>query len=195
VANTKRAGPRERLLTSARKLTYERGVAVGVDAILADADVARNSLYQHFGGKDGLIAETIRASAEVDLARYAKALERGGEDPRARLLAIFEAMHETTSNKTFRGCRYTAAELALTDPRHPARLQTRAYKLRLRELLLTELYALGHPAAEVAADKLLLLIDGVLVTAVTRPETHPALEAREIAGLILNGAPYTRRNN
>src|SRR6266498_856390 len=63
-------GPRERLLRAAQELTYARGAGVGVDAILQQADVARRSLYQHFGGKDGLIAEVIRASAAEEEARY-----------------------------------------------------------------------------------------------------------------------------
>ncbi|MFD0889640.1 TetR/AcrR family transcriptional regulator, partial [Streptosporangium algeriense] len=48
-------GPRERLLEAAGELTYRQGVGVGVDALLKAANVARRSLYEHFGGKDGLV--------------------------------------------------------------------------------------------------------------------------------------------
>jgi len=179
-------GPRERLLDSARELTYTHGVAVGVDAILQDAGVARRSLYQHFGGKDGLIAQTLRSTADIDEQRYRAALDSGGEDPRQRLLAVFDALEQTTSSKRFRGCRYAAADLALTDPDHPAHLETRAYKQRLHALFASELQALGHPTPDRAADQLLLLIDGVLIDAVTRPETHPAKAARELAEQVLD---------
>jgi AcrR family transcriptional regulator len=178
-------GPRERLLNSARELTYTHGVAVGVDAILQDAGVARRSLYQHFGGKDGLIAQTLRSTADIDEQRYRAALDSGGEDPRRRLLAVFDALEQTTSSKRFRGCRYAAADLSLTDPDHPAHLETRAYKQRLHALFESELKALGHPTPARAADQLLLLIDGVLIDAVTRPETHPAKAARELAEHVL----------
>ena len=179
-------GPRERLLDSARELTYTHGVAVGVDAILQDAGVARRSLYQHFGGKDGLIAQTLRSTADIDEQRYRAALDSGGEDPRQRLLAVFDALEQTTSSKRFRGCRYAAADLALTDPDHPAHLETRAYKQRLHALFASELQALGHPTPDRAADQLLLLIDCVLIDAVTRPETHPAKAARELAEQVLD---------
>lgn len=189
-------GPRERLLDSARRLTYERGVGVGVDAILEDADVARGSLYQHFGGKDSLIAETLRVSADADLERYRRALETGGSDPRERLLAVFDELDRTTSTGSFRGCRYTAADLALPDPEHPAHEQTLAYKLRLRDLFLSELHALEHPQPDLAADQLLLLIDGVLVAAVTRPDSHPAAEARLLASQIIDaGRSAPRRRS
>jgi len=188
-----RPGPRERLLQSTRELTYRHGVAVGVDAILEDADVARGSLYQHFGGKDRLIAEALRASADADEQRYRDALDSGGEDPRQRVLAVFDTMDKTTSSKRFRGCRYAAADLSLTDPDHPAHVETRAYKQRLHALFVSELEALGHPSPDHAADQLLLLIDGVLVDAVTRPGTHPALAARELAEHVLDVKTAAKR--
>jgi AcrR family transcriptional regulator len=188
-----RLGPRERLLRSARELTYSHGVAIGVDAILEDAGVARRSLYQHFGGKDRLIAETLRVSADADEQRYRDALDSGGQDPRQRLLAVFDTLDRTTSSKNFRGCRYAAADLSLTDPNHPAHVETRAYKERLHALFANELEALGHPTPDRAADQLLLLIDGVLVDAVTRPDTHPANAARELAAHVLNVSQRKQR--
>jgi AcrR family transcriptional regulator len=186
MSTASRLGPRERLLQSTRELTYSRGVAVGVDAILDHAEVARGSLYQHFGGKDRLIAEALRASADTDEQRYRDALDSGGDDPRERVLAVFDTLDRATSSKRFRGCRYAAADLYFTDPGHPAHVETRAYKERLRALLATELEALSHPTPARAADQILLLIDGVLVDAVTRPGTHPARVARELAERVLD---------
>jgi AcrR family transcriptional regulator len=184
----KRPGPRERLLRSAAALTYEHGVAVGVDAILEDADVARGSLYNHFDGKDQLIAETLRMTSQVDEQRYRDALDSGGADPRKRLLAVFETLDRTTSAQRFRGCRYAAADLSLPSD-HPAHVETRAYKERLQELFANELAALEHPDPDRGASQIVLLIDGVLADAVTRPGTHPARTARELAEHILNAAP------
>src|SRR5260370_38714534 len=82
VSAATKPGPRERLLSSARELTYRNGVGVGVDAILEDAGVARRSLYQHFGGKDGLIAQTLRPTADVHEHRYRHPLAPGGTHPR-----------------------------------------------------------------------------------------------------------------
>jgi len=151
---------------------------------------ARAHLHPRRGGrrrgKDGLIAQTLRSTADIDEQRYRAALDSGGEDPRQRLLAVFDALEQTTSSKRFRGCRYAAADLALTDPDHPAHLETRAYKQRLHALFASELQALGHPTPDRAADQLLLLIDGVLIDAVTRPETHPAKAARELAEQVLD---------
>ncbi|HKA86444.1 MAG TPA: TetR/AcrR family transcriptional regulator [Haliangiales bacterium] len=180
-------GPRERLLEAARELTYTHGVAIGVDAILAKARVARRSLYQHFGGKDGLIAQVLHMTAAADLQRYQAALDSGGDHPRQRLLAMFDAFEAKVSAAGFRGCRYAAADLALPDRNHPAHAETRAYRKGLHRLLEHELERLGRTDAAFAADKLLLLLEGALAAAATRPETYPARAARAMAVQVIDG--------
>ncbi|GAB3153151.1 TetR/AcrR family transcriptional regulator [Micromonospora sonneratiae] len=184
---TTRPGPRERLLAAARDLTYAQGVHVGVDTILREADVARRSLYQHFGGKDGLIVEVLRTAATE--ARYRQVMDDAGDNPRRRILAVFDELERITTQPSFRGCRYTSAELALTDPTHPAHPEIRAYKERVHQLLATELTRHGYPEPRLGADQLLVLIDGVLAHAVTRPDAHPALAARATAELLLDHTP------
>lgn len=186
---TTRPGPRERLLDAARDLTYSEGVHVGVDAILKRADVARRSLYQHFGGKDGLLAEVLRATAKE--AHYRRVMVEAGDDPRQRILAVFDELEKITTRPTFRGCRYTAAELALTDPAHPVRAEVRAYKDALHQLFAEELTRHGHPNPADGANQLLVLIDGTLAHAVTRPDAHPALVARAMVELVLDHKPQT----
>ncbi|WP_406391326.1 TetR/AcrR family transcriptional regulator [Streptomyces sp. NBC_00887] len=183
---TTRPGPRERLLDAARDLTYTHGVHVGVDAILKQAGVARRSLYQHFGGKDGLIAELLRSHPGD--ARYRQVMDDAGEDSRHRILAVFDELEAITQRAAFRGCRYTSADLALTDPAHPAHAEVRAFKDGLHDMFTAELTGHGHPAPDLGADQLLVLVDGTLAHAVTRPDAHPALAARGMAELLLDQA-------
>lgn len=169
-----RPGPRERLLTSALELTYTQGVGVGVDAILKHADVARRSLYQHFGGKDALITEVIAASAAEDEGRYASALDEGGEDPRERVRTLFRLLTGLVRVPGFTGCRYIAAHLNLP-PGHPATAEIRAHKDRVRAMLRRELEAMDHPDPEDAAGRLVMLADAVLVEGALRPEADQAV--------------------
>ena len=47
---------RQRVLTTADRLFYEEGFrAVGIDRIIAEAEVAKATLYVHFPSKDDLI--------------------------------------------------------------------------------------------------------------------------------------------
>ncbi|MEV4066968.1 TetR/AcrR family transcriptional regulator [Nonomuraea dietziae] len=179
-------GPRERLLRAAQDLTYRHGMGVGVDAVLKEANVARRSLYEHFGGKDGLLAEVLRRSTDEDEARYRQTMNAAGQDPRDRLLAVFDELARVIDAPDFRGCRYLAADLALPDPAHPGHAVTRDYRDRVRRLLEHELVALGHPRPGRAAAQLLLLIDGLLAAGATRQETDPAAATRELAEHVID---------
>jgi AcrR family transcriptional regulator len=181
-----RPGPRERLLASAQRLTAVQGVGVGIDAILEDASVARRSLYQHFGGKDELIAASLRESAQQDEERYRAALGSGGDDPRQRVLAVFDQLDKTTSTAGFRGCRYVSAELSLSDQSHPAHQVTRAYTERLRALFEKELTDLGHSDPLAGAEQIMVLIDGALVLAALRPGSRPAQTVRPMVEQLLD---------
>ena len=178
-------GPRERLLAAAQQLSYQQGVNVGVDALLSAANVARRSLYEHFGGKDGLIAEVLRRAATDDLDRYRAAIAAAGDDPRRRLLAVFDMLDHVVSAPDFRGCRYLGADLALAEPTHPAHAVTRQYRQDLRRLVAREVRRLGLPRPAHVTDQLLLLIEGTLATGAARPGGRPARDARELAQRIL----------
>jgi AcrR family transcriptional regulator len=183
-----RPGPRERLLEAARELTYTHGVGVGVDAILEAAGVARRSLYQHFGGKDRLLAEVLRTTADRDVQQYRDALDSGGTEPRARILALFDAVYNEVDQPAFHGCRYAAADLGLTDADHPVHAETSAYKRRLHDLLAVETGNLGHPEPERAADELLLLIDGTFAFAATLPGAQAVQAVRGLVEHVLDEA-------
>lgn len=178
-------GPRERLLDAAQRLFYAQGASVGVDALLKEANVARRSLYEHFGGKDGLVAAVLQRAAEEDVAWYEDALA-GASDPRDRLLGLFDRLDQLTSDADFRGCRYFATDLAFAEPDHPAHAETESFRRRLHELLVRELLALGHANPKRAAEQLHVLIEGTLVRGASRDSRHPGRAARDLAALVLD---------
>jgi AcrR family transcriptional regulator len=177
-------GPRERLLDTAQRLFYAQGASVGVDALLKEANVARRSLYEHFGGKDGLVEAVLRRATEQDLAWYDAALAAETE-PRARLLGLFDRLDELVADADFRGCRYFATDLAFADPDHPAHAETAAFRQGLRARLVRELETMGHAHPGAAAERLHLLIEGTLVAGATQGKEHPARAARDLAAIVI----------
>jgi AcrR family transcriptional regulator len=183
-----RSGPRDRLLDAAKRLTYSEGTGIGVDALLKEAQVARRSLYEHFGGKDGLLLEVIRQAAVEDAEWIRASLDAGGRDPRKRLLGLFDAMDRVVTQPGFRGCRYLGADLGLANPDHPVHQETRDYRRRVREMLERELTELRHPSRRRAAEQLQLLLEGVLATGAVATVPHPGRVARSLAELVLDQA-------
>jgi AcrR family transcriptional regulator len=100
---------RERLLASANELFYAEGVqTVGIDRIIERAGVAKASLYNLFGSKEGLVRAYLESRHDGTTERLMAAVDRH-RSPRKRLLAVFEAQGEMFARPGFRGCAFVAA--------------------------------------------------------------------------------------
>src|SRR5207248_11385011 len=101
--------PRDRLLASATELFDAQGVqTVGIDRIIEHAGVAKASLYNLFGNKEGLVRAYLAARHDGTTERLMAAIERH-RSPRKRLLAVFEAQGELFGEGGFRGWAFVAA--------------------------------------------------------------------------------------
>src|ERR1700761_4324641 len=111
-------GARERILTASRQLFRDQGInRTGMDQLCAEAQVSKRTLYQHFSGKDELIAEHLR---QFDPDVLPEVFDRTDLTPRERLLTAFE-IHAPL-------CPYIAAAVEISDPDHPARVFAAEYK-------------------------------------------------------------------
>jgi AcrR family transcriptional regulator len=184
-ANTPDAGVRDRLLAAADRLFYGEGVgAVGIDRVLAEAGAAKASLYQHFGGKDQLVAASLerrtvgaRANIEAYLA---------GTPPSQRALKFFDWVVEWAESKDFRGCplQHTLAEL--TDAAHPARAIAHGQRAWFKDRLVEWTAAAGVKDAKATARALIVLFDGAVAgSEVDGPQR--AKDARWMAKKLLAG--------
>src|SRR5258708_2224696 len=110
MATTKFEGTaRDRLLAAANELFYEEGVhTVGIDRVIERAGVAKASLYSTFGSKEDLVLAYLKFRAEARERRISERVARY-EEPRARLLAIFELLCELVTEPSFRGCAFANA--------------------------------------------------------------------------------------
>src|SRR6202051_3945235 len=100
---------RERLLAAANELFYAEGVhTVGIDRVIERAGVAKASLYNTFGSKDELVKGYLAARHAVVATRITRYIERY-DDPRERLLGVFEAQGELFAEPGYRGCAFVSA--------------------------------------------------------------------------------------
>jgi AcrR family transcriptional regulator len=83
-----RIDKRQAILAAAGEVFAREGYALaGVDAIAAEAGVAKPTVYNHFGDKETLFREAIAADADRALAKHLAAVDelRDGNDLRATL--------------------------------------------------------------------------------------------------------------
>src|SRR5262245_13360775 len=87
---------RQRLLETAGDLFYAHGFqAVGLDRVLSEVGITKTAFYKHFESKDALVVCVLHHRDGQDIAEMLEfMLIRGGSDPRARLLALFDLLGE-----------------------------------------------------------------------------------------------------
>jgi AcrR family transcriptional regulator len=173
---------RQRVLETAARLFYQEGIrAVGIDRIIAEAGVAKMTLYTHFPSKDDLILAVLKYREEGVLEFFRSAMERHGKKAGARLRAFFAALKEWFETPGFRGCAFQNAAAELADPDHPGTEFVRGHKRRFAEFLrgLVE-EAVGNAGAK-AADAVTLLVEGAIMTAVIQGSPDAADVARDAA--------------
>lgn len=181
--------PRERILAAASRLFYAQGFHhTGIDLIIAEAGVAKMSLYQHFRSKDELIGAFLARRDDLWCGWLQARVEALGGTPRARLLAVFDALGEWFTSDDFRGCAFINAAAEFTDAKHSARVISQRHKERVAAYLktLAEAAKMSRPA-ELAA-QLALLAEGAIVTAQVGPANealNAATRAKAIARRLL----------
>ena len=164
--------PRQRLLDAAADLFYRQGIgAVGVDLVSKTAGVSKRTLYQQFGSKDRLIAESLDAHGADIVGLYIPA-EDPGAPARQQILAVFEGLSRWTASETFRGCPFVNTATELADPGHPARQVARDYKLRLRDYFARQAERGRAEDPQRLADELIVVFDGAIVQAVMGTARH-----------------------
>jgi AcrR family transcriptional regulator len=143
-------GARERILRASHQLFRDQGInSTGMDQLCAVAEVSKRTLYQHFSGKDELVAEHLR---RFDPEILPEVFDRADLTPRERLLAVFD-VHSPL-------CPFIAAAVEIPDPEHPARVLARDYKLGFAARLTDAAREAGASDPEQLGEQLALLLDG-----------------------------------
>jgi AcrR family transcriptional regulator len=154
--------------------------------LIEHAGVAKASLYSTFGSKDALIRAYLEHRHELRRERIQRH-QAGHEQPRARMLAVFDALAEWVADPGWRGCAFLAAT---GEARTDATVKEVAAATRewTRNCFLVEALRLGIADPEALADQLILLHDGAVVAAqVKLDRTAPAL-ARWMAEPVIDRA-------
>ncbi len=182
-----RRSARERLLTAADELFYEEGVhTVGIDRVIERAGVAKATLYSAFGSKDELIRAYLQARHAARRERITRKLARY-DNPRDRLLGIFDVLGDSIAESGFRGCAFVNAS-AETRPGSAIEEVSDESRAWTRSLLVELGQAAGAADPERLARQLTLLYDGATVSARMDRDPGAAAAARAAAVTLVDAA-------
>lgn len=117
---------RDRILDASTELFCRQGMAgTGLKAIVAAADAPFGSLYHHFpGGKDELVAETIRRAGAAYQERVAAVLTSTPDPEEAVRVAFLHAAEVLRAGDWADACPIETVALEVASTNEPLRLAT-----------------------------------------------------------------------
>lgn len=166
VASSPVSDKRQHVVETAYALFKRAGFhATGIDRIIAEADVAKMTMYRHFPSKDELIVEVLDHRArrfECQLDRLA----RECTTPEQKIGKILDWHERWFHSPDFHGCLFAHALAEFGDPQHPVFKAAARQKNGLRQrmqAILSEVMPRGRAGSVAAA--LLMLIEGATLMA------------------------------
>ena len=171
---------RDRILSVAGRLFYREGYrGVGVDRVIAEADVAKATFYKHFPSKDDLIVAWINRAEMVSGKAVPPA---DGPNP---LIAYADAMVDIALEPNCLGCTYQGTAAEFVDPAHPGHAAALGVKQRVLALLTERAVSEGHLDPRAVAESIYLLLEGVWATSrmfgAKAPLAHAKAAIRKLA--------------
>ena len=180
-----RPSARKRIFDTASALFYRKGIrAVGIDAIAAQADTTKMSLYRSFPSKDELVAEWLRDHDAKFWQAWDSTAQKHSGEPRKQLRAAFALLAKHVSDPGARGCPMANAAVEITEKDHPARRVIEAHKAKLRARLAELCKGTGAREPATLADELFLLMEGSQVSTVLNVRIPARSVARAVDALI-----------
>lgn len=179
---------RERLLNTASRLFYTEGIrAVGVDRVMAEADVARGTFYRHFEGKDDLVRAYLEATGQQIRARIAVA-QKEIDDPAVFLRAVAQGVGEELCGAGFRGCPFINAAAEYPDRHSAIHQAVLTHRSWFHQVLQDAFAQTGAADAVRSADVMVALRDGAMVAGyLSDPQKANETLAHGVASLVAAG--------
>jgi AcrR family transcriptional regulator len=147
---------RDRILNVAGPLFYREGYrAIGIDRVIAEAEVAKATFYKHFPSKDDLIVAWIHAAEQRSLSDLPP---ESGPQP---LTAYIRHMLDIAARPYCLGCTYQGSAAEFVDPAHPAHAAALRVKNQVLETLERRASAQGLADPRTVAEQVFLLLEGV----------------------------------
>jgi AcrR family transcriptional regulator len=176
------------ILNTAVDLFSTHGIrAVGIDTIVAQSGVAKTTLYDHYPSKDALITAYLDVRDAQFFGMIGQAESHHADDPKAQLIAIFEAMDALITLPQFNGCPFLSASAEFPELDQAAHESALAHKTAMRDRFIALAQAGGAADAHSVGEQLLLILDGAFSSKrVFRSAESPVRQLLPLARMIID---------
>ncbi|KAA0933733.1 TetR/AcrR family transcriptional regulator [Streptomyces apricus] len=153
---------RTRLLNTATRIFYTEGIhSVGIDRIVAEAQVTRATLYRHFASKEDLILAYL-AQADQAIRGQVAAAQASSSSPNDQVRAVARSITDGIQSTGFRGCAFLNAAAEYSDPAHPIHQTVLAHRQWFLTTVTDMLAQTSEKTADAAGRHFVMLRDGAM---------------------------------
>jgi AcrR family transcriptional regulator len=161
--------------------------AVGVNQIVAEARVAKTTLYHHFRSKEELGVSVLQRREQLWTHDWLeRELRERADTPTGQLLACFDAFDEWFHRSDFEGCLFASTVVEARDPASAVKAAGVRGLEDVRRLLRELAAAAKARDPDALARQWQLLLLGAIVAA-SAGDLDAARRAHELGALLLQG--------
>lgn len=179
---------RQILIDAAYELFGREGFhTVGLDRILTDAGVSKQTFYNHFQSKDDLILAVLDMRHHAETRTLTELFAKmGGEEPRDRLYALFDVFDAWFNLPSFRGCIFLTAAAEFPVPHDPAHRAAAAHARTFVDQLHELATLAGADDPRSLAEQLAVLVEGIVAFRHVTGDARTVDIARQTGKLLLD---------
>jgi AcrR family transcriptional regulator len=176
---------RTRILDSAYRLFSHRGVrGVGVNEVIAQADVANATFYRHFKSKDDLVVAFLERREQLWTREWLETeARRRGSTPEEQLVAIFDVFDEWFRREDYEACSFINVLLEM-GPQHPVGKASAHHLANIRSLVCSLAEEAGLREPDSFAHSWHILMKGSIIAA-AEGDAEAAHRAKALACLLI----------
>ncbi|HEX4188338.1 MAG TPA: TetR/AcrR family transcriptional regulator [Solirubrobacteraceae bacterium] len=162
-----RVGARERILDTAYDLFSHNGIgSVGIDRIIAEASIAKATLYRHFPSKEELVLAFLELREQRWTHDWLETeIDSVARTPKGRVLGVFDALDEWFHSADFEGCSFIKTLLEIDEPDSPIHRAAAGHLAAVRHKLQIYAEQAGARDPEEMGYQLQVLMMGAIVSA------------------------------
>ena len=181
-------GVKERIIEAASQLFYFEGYnQTGINKILKEANVSKDSMYRHFRSKEDIAVAYLKGRHIMWMGNLNE-LVKPKKTSREKVIAIFDYLNVWLNNVDFRGCGWQNIITDLPHDHDKIRDQAVLHKNEVREWihnLLIEEEQYSTREAKELGDEIVVLIEGAIILSQILKEAWPIITAKRTCVRLL----------
>ena len=184
----RKLGVKERIIETASDLFYYQGYnQTGINQIIAEAGVAKASMYQHFRSKEDIAVAYLVKRHGLWMAKLNDCVSRN-KTSKNKVIGCFDYLIEWLTEVNFRGCGWQNIITDLPVGNDKIKSQAVYHKNELRRWiqdLLRQEGQFDQEDVDELGDQVLILIEGAIILSQIQNDNWPILSAKRACVKIL----------